>query len=157
MGQDFGQNMPYFYSFVHIFLTNRLRANGRFPSRLPIVHVGDRTTTLGQLPTRASSPQNTTHQDNYPPRTITPKGQLPPRTITPIGKLSCITSTAPHSLTRNGDKYFRDVGILEMIEKRGRYFVCYLFQSLACISKVFYIQYYIPEIRVVVRRSDCPI
>ena len=38
---------------------------------------------LGQLPSRTTTPGATTHQDNYPPRTITPVGQLPRETTTP--------------------------------------------------------------------------
>ena len=54
-----------------------------------------------QLPTRVTTPPIITHQDNYPPRTITPVGQLLLRAITPTGKaLGIISNTLP-SLTEN--------------------------------------------------------
>ena len=50
-----------------------------------------------------------------------PWGQLPYRIITFIGKLLGITSPAPPSLTGNGASILWVVGILEMVDKRGRY------------------------------------
>ena len=87
----------------------------------------------GQIPTRATTPPIITHQDNYPPRTITAVGQLPPRAISPIhiAKTTTPKGNYPHrkSLLHNLKctafteweyvQYFRVVGILGMVEIEG--------------------------------------
>ena len=111
--------------------------------------ISDRTTTLGtttlattnlgsatlgacnypirQLPHRTTYPKPITHQDNYLPRTITPVGQLRLRAIPPIARTTTPKGNYPRrkvirpSLTGNRGEYFRVVGNLEMVEKRGRY------------------------------------
>ena len=74
-----------------------------------------------------------------------------------MGKLSGIISTALPSLTGNRREYFRVGEFLELVKKRY-IFIGYLFQSLAGISKVFFLvdKYYIPKKRVVVLRGNCP-
>ena len=43
-----------------------------------------------------TSPQPITHQDDYPPRTITPVGQLPLRAIPPIDRTTTPKDNYPH-------------------------------------------------------------